>query len=79
MEEFRTDENVEAKGEFDAPGLVVVPGRRWLVSGADELTLVDKGVRPRRVEDVPTGKPQADCCVLAGRVFNVLGPEVFEF
>ena len=78
-DELRTDEKEEAKGELEVFGLVEVPGLRWLVSSADELTLVDNGVRPRRPAEVPAGRPHADCCVLAGRVFKVLGPEVFEF
>ena len=78
-DELRTDEKEEVKGELEVFGLVDVPGLRWLVSSAGELTLVESGVSPRRPAEVPVGKPHTDCCVLAGRVFNVLGPEVFKF
>ncbi len=73
LEELRTDEKVEVKGEAVEVG-------RPVGSSDDEPRSVAKGVRPRRAPEAGAGSPQAEGCALAGRAPELLlVPEAMEF
>ncbi len=73
LEELRTDENVEVKGEAVDVG-------RPVGSSDDEPRSVAKGARPRRAPVAGAGRPQAEGCALAARLLEFLFvTEAMEF
>ena len=75
VEELRTEEKDEVKGEEDEVRL-----GRPEDSSDEEARLVDKGVSPRRALVPGAGSPQAECCPLTGCAPELLFvPGAIEF
>lgn len=61
LDEVRTEEKVEAKGEVTDVESEELSLRDGEPSAAGAPRLVESGVRPRRELEVWVGRPQADC------------------